>query len=143
MQTKNLSLLQAKIAGLRTALFFCDNQQDLSYSAHIIEVETMDEHGCIWFNVNKHNGQGVQAGELFPVSLDFYRKGVSYTIDIKGMASIEEVTGDKLLLKITIGKLLYKDLTAAASVPMLETIGRLFRCMFCIPEPMDEFAVTD
>ena len=143
MQPRNISLLQAKIAELRSALFFCDNQHDLAYAAHIIEVEKMDTRGAIWLYVTNHGGHGAAPGEPFPVSLNFCRKGVPYTIDIIGMASIEGVTGDKLLLKITIGRLVHKVFTETTHVPVIETIGKLFRNVFDIPEPMDEFAVSD
>lgn len=140
MQTKNLLLLQTKIAELRTALFFCDNEHSLSYAAHIIEVAMVDDQGCIWFSVNKYGGQSIVQDELFPVSLDFFRKGVPFTIYVKGTASIKEVTDDKLILKVTAGKLIYKDLSVATSAPVIESISKLFRNMFDIPEPLDEFS---
>jgi hypothetical protein len=144
MQIKNLSLLQAKIAELRTALFFCDSQYALPYASYLVEVLKMDDQGSVWFYIKKQNGQGVERGELFPVSLEFYRKGVPYTIDIKGMACITNDTmEDNLLIKIDIDSLQYKEFIDPNSVPAMETIGKVFKNLFYIPEPMDEYVVAE
>ena len=138
MQTRQLSLIREKITELRTALFFCDSPGALPYAGYLVEIKEMDEQGFIWLNVKKQSGHGVLPGELFKVNLEFYRKGVPYTIDIKGMACITNVTEDSLLMKIEIGKLIYKEL--ASSVQPLEVIGKVFKNMLYIPGPMDAFA---
>lgn len=144
MQIKNLSLLQAKIAELRTALFFCENQYALPYASYLVEVLKMDDQGSIWFYIKKQNGHGVEYGELFRVSLEFYRKGVPYTIDIKGMACItNDATEEDLLIKIDIDRLEYKEFIDPNSVPAMETIGKVFKSLFYIPEPMDEYVAEE
>lgn len=141
MQTKQLSLIREKITELRTALFFCDSPGALPYAGYLVEIQEMDEQGFIWLNVKKQSGQGVLPGELFKVNLEFYRKGVPYTIDIKGMACITDATDERLLLRIEIGKLKYKEF--ASIVQPLEVIGKVFKDMLYIPGPMDAFATEE
>ena len=142
MRTKQLSLIREKITELRTALFFCDTPGALPYSGYLVEIKEVDEQGFIWLNVKKQSGQGVLPGEFFKVKLEFYRKGIPYTIDIKGMACItEDSTEEMLTLKIEIGKLQYKEFIPA--IPSLEIIGKVFKDMLYIPGPMDAFVVED
>ena len=140
MQTKQLSLIREKITELRTALFFCQTPGALPYAGYLVEIQEMDEQGFIWLNVKKQSGHGVLPGELFKVNLEFYRKGVPYTIDIKGMACIADGSSkDRLLLKIEIGKLQYKEFLPAGGVQPLNVIGKVFKDMLYIPGPMDAF----
>ena len=130
-----------KITELRTALFFCESPDALPYAAYLVEVLKMDDQGFIWLYINKQSGHGVRCGELLPVSLEFYRKGVPYTIDIKGIASVEDNTKeDGLLLKIAIGKLTYKELVAVNNMQPLEAIGKVFKSLLYIQAPLDAYA---
>ncbi|MFT3936542.1 MAG: hypothetical protein QM726_23150 [Chitinophagaceae bacterium] len=139
MTTKKIALLNEKMRTLGTALFFCDNQYDLAYAAHIIEVDSIDAEGNIWLHINKHGHQGVKVGEPFPVTLDFYRKGMPYTIDVKGIATIENLTDDKLIIKVIPGRVQYHEFVENSHPPVMEAIGRILKQVFEIPQALDEF----
>ena len=144
MQLKNISLLSEKIRELRTALFFCDNPHDLPYPSYLVELAAMDEQGRVSFSINKHNGCNTREEAVFPVRLEFYRKAVPYTIDIKGNASIKSAGNGKVwVITVEIERLHYNQFTAAANTPPLQTIGNVFKHIFDIPGPLDRYAVFE
>ena len=144
MQLKNISLLSEKIRELRTALLFCDNPHDLPYASYLVELAAMDEQGCISFSINKHNCSNAKQAEVFPVRLEFYRKGVPYSIDIKGNARIKETgNGQIWLITVEVEKLRYNQFITAANTPPLQTIGNVLRHIFYIPGPLDRYAVFE
>lgn len=88
MGNPDLSLLQLKIANIGTALFFCGDNNFLPFSAYIVTALRTDDDGCIWFLINRSWDKPVTYDSLFPVGLEFYRKGYPFTLKIDGDASL-------------------------------------------------------
>lgn len=102
MKNPDLSLLQLKIANIGTALFFCGSNPVLPFGAYIITAQRTDEKGCIWFFISKGWEQPViYDNTLFPVSLDFYRKGYPFTLKIDGDATL---VNDRNIMQDMMGK---------------------------------------
>jgi hypothetical protein len=101
MENPDLSLLQLKIANIGTALFFCGDNNCLPFSAYIITALRTDEEGCIWFLISRGWNKPVSYDTLFPVSLEFYRKGYPFTLKIEGDAGI---VNDKTVMQDLMGK---------------------------------------
>ncbi len=88
MQHPDLSFLQAKIASIGTALFFCENKYMLPYPAYIIRALKTDDQGYIWFFISRNGNEKLSYDALFPADLEFYRKGFPYVLKIGGQASL-------------------------------------------------------
>ena len=130
MKNPDLSLLQLKIANIRTALFFCGDNNCLPFSAYVITALRTDDEGCIWFLISRGWDKPVSYDTLFPVTLEFYRKGYPLALKIEGDASIvnekvvmqdlmgksirlnEEVFSGVLMVKVKIKHAAYKELQA-------------------------------
>jgi len=84
---KNLGFIQQKINMIRSALFFNARPKDNFSATSIISALRMDENGGIWFFLN--NDAYMQSNEEdFPARLSFYRKGIPFSVNIYGKASI-------------------------------------------------------
>lgn len=84
---KNLGFIQQKINMIRSALFFNAHPKDNFSATSIISALRMDENGGIWFFLN--NDVYLQSNEEdFPARLSFYRKGIPFSVNIDGKASI-------------------------------------------------------
>lgn len=103
----NDSFLQAKIMSIRTALFFCEDDSTLPFSAYIITALKTDEDNNIWFFLSRSGNKAVVYDRTFPVNLDFYRKGIPFSIAVKGKASLVNNRG---LIKDFVQDLLGADI---------------------------------
>ena len=85
---KNLTLIREKIAAIRSALFSTTACDGLKYNTCIISALKVDEQGYIWFLINRNGWNAFRGDKVFPATLSFYRKGVSYSLNITGTAEI-------------------------------------------------------
>ena len=85
---KNLPLIREKIAAIRSALFSTTACDGLKYNTCIVSALKVDEHGYIWFLINRNGWNAFKGDKVFPASLSFYRKGISYSLNITGTAEI-------------------------------------------------------
>ncbi len=87
VNNKNISFIQQKISTIRSALLFNAHPNEAFSATSIISALKMDEHGGIWFFLN--NDSNLRLGdEAFPARLSFYRKGIPYSLNIYGKATI-------------------------------------------------------
>jgi len=92
-----LSFVEEKIRDLENALFFPTSDAVLKMPACVVRVLEIDELGQLWFVVPKPTQFVYTFEKIFPVKLDFFRKGRDYFMKILGKAFIvndpEEING--------------------------------------------------
>jgi general stress protein 26 len=87
-KSTSLSFVREKINSLGTALFYSEQQSVLRLHTTVIHSLKVDELGRIWFFYNRP-GQDIREYEKnFPARLNFFRKGINYSVQIIGCASI-------------------------------------------------------
>ena len=83
-----LSFVEEKVRDLENALFFSTSDAVLKMPACVVRVLRVDDLGHLWFVVPRPT-QLIQAFEkVFPVKMDFFRKGKDYYLKILGKAFI-------------------------------------------------------
>ena len=103
-----LLFIKNKLQQIKSAVMYSANSTITRLPNDIVEFETIDEDGLLWFtaHVPRH---WEKAYELhFPLKLIFYKKGIEYYVEINGTAVVvnkqEAMYGDthggKLLLKM-------------------------------------------
>ena len=81
-----LPFIEEKIRDLENALFFSLSNAVLKIPTCVIRVLETDEVGQLWFVIPKPT-QFIHAfDKIFPVKLDFFRKGMDYYLKIYGNA---------------------------------------------------------
>ena len=105
-----LMFIKNKLQQIKSAVMYATNSNIVRLPNDIVEFESVDDDGLLWFSAHipRH---WVKAYELhFPAKLIFYRKGVDYYVEITGTAVVvnkqdvmygeNNVNGGKLLLKM-------------------------------------------
>ena len=105
-----LELIKHKLQQIKTAVMYTTNNNLSGLPNDLIEFETVDDDGVLWFSAHipRH---WIKAYELhFPVKLIFYRKGVDFYVEITGTAVVvnkqdviegaNNIQGGTLLLKM-------------------------------------------
>src|SRR5450432_3304223 len=88
MQNPHLPFVQLKIAEIGTAIFSCDNNTILPFSAYIIRALKTNEEGFIWFFISRDWNKLVFTENIFQGKLEFYKKGFPFTLKIEGKAQL-------------------------------------------------------
>src|SRR5262245_9581261 len=105
-----LMFIKNKLEQIKNAVMYSANNNIVRLPNDIVEFESIDDDGLLWFSAHIPR-QWVKAYELhFPLKLIFYRKGVDYYVEITGTAVVvnkQDVIhsdnnnyGGKLLLKM-------------------------------------------
>jgi len=105
-----LMFIKNKLQQIKSAVMYATNSNIVRLPNDIVEFESVDDDGLLWFSAHipRH---WVKAYELhFPAKLIFYRKGVDYYVEITGTAVVvnkqdvmygtNNIEGGKLLLKM-------------------------------------------
>jgi hypothetical protein len=105
-----LMFIKNKLQQIKSAVMYATNSNIVRLPNDIVEFESVDDDGLLWFSAHipRH---WVKAYELhFPAKLLFYRKGVDYYVEITGTAvvvnkqdvmhGINNIEGGKMLLKM-------------------------------------------
>jgi len=104
-----LMFIKNKLEQIKSAVMYSTNSNTPRLPNDIVEFESVDDDGLLWFSAHipRH---WVKAYELhFPAKLIFYRKGIDYYVEITGTAVVvnkQDVmhglnnSGGKLLLKM-------------------------------------------
>lgn len=146
MDHKNLPLIREKIASIRSALFSNAGGGALKYNTCIISALKVDEHGCVWFLINRNGWRGFNDDLHFPATLSFYRKGINHSLSISGEAEIisnEDIIRytltaleeeqhlaipELLLVKLSIeNAVIFNWADTGRKMPVLEKLYSLFR----------------
>jgi general stress protein 26 len=81
---QQLSFLQDKIREVGSAIFFNLSDSVLKLPTSVVSTLKVDDYGYVWFFVQKPK-QTLQEFEMeFPVRLDFFKKGISYFLQVMG-----------------------------------------------------------
>ena len=84
----SISFIEEKVRDLENALFFSMSDSVLKIPASVVKVLQTDELGQLWFVIPKPP-QFIHAFDhVFPVKLDFFRKGRDYYLKILGKAFV-------------------------------------------------------
>jgi hypothetical protein len=104
-----LMFIKNKLQQIKSAVMYSTNSNTTRLPNDIVEFESVDDDGLLWFSAHIPRSW-VKAYELhFPAKLIFYRKGVDYYIEITGTAVVVNKqdaihgasnNGGKLLLKM-------------------------------------------
>ena len=76
--------LQKKIENLGSAIFFNQSDAVLKLPTSIVRIINVDEYGYIWFFMQRPPQQLNEFEKEFPVKLDFFRKGLDYSLQVIG-----------------------------------------------------------
>jgi len=105
-----LMFIKNKLQQIKSAVMYSTNSNTTRLPNDIVEFESVDDDGLLWFSAHipRH---WVKAYELhFPAKLIFYRKGIDYYVEITGTAVVvnkqdvihgtDNMYNGKLLLKM-------------------------------------------
>jgi hypothetical protein len=80
--------LREKIENLGSAIFFNQSDAVLKLPTSIVRIIHVDDYGYIWFFIQKPQQRLTEFEKEFPVKLDFFRKGLDYSLQVMGTGSI-------------------------------------------------------
>lgn len=80
--------LREKIKNLGSAIFFNQSDAVLKLPSSIVRIIHIDEYGYLWFFMQRPQQQLTEFEKEFPVKLDFFRKGIDYTLQVIGKGCI-------------------------------------------------------
>lgn len=80
--------LKSRIMELGSALFFTENESLLKLPVHVINNVQVDDDNQIWFLIQRPTQALTEFDAQLPAKLEFFRKGLSYHIKVKGTATI-------------------------------------------------------
>lgn len=81
---QQFSFLQEKIREIGSAIFFNQSDSILKLPTSIVTTLKVDDYGYVWFFVQKPRQSLREFEKEFPVRLDFYKKGMSYFLQVAG-----------------------------------------------------------
>jgi hypothetical protein len=76
--------LREKIKNLGSAIFFNQSDAVLKLPTSIVRIINVDEYGYIWFFMQRPPQQLNEFEKEFPVKVDFFRKGLDYSLQVIG-----------------------------------------------------------
>jgi general stress protein 26 len=82
----SIAFIEEKVRELENALFFSMSDAVLKIPTCVVKVLETDELGQIWFMIPKPTQHIHAFDKIFPVELDFFRKGRDYFLKIFGKA---------------------------------------------------------
>ncbi|MDB5193537.1 MAG: hypothetical protein JWQ96_3100 [Segetibacter sp.] len=85
---KNLQFISDKILDTRVALLHCYSNSLLKLPNTIVNTIRVDADGYIWFYILRPPQLLSQFDNEFPVTLNYFKKGNSYSLQILGKASL-------------------------------------------------------
>lgn len=95
----NLDFLRSRIYEIKSALFTDSDSLNFRIPTCIISILKVDQTGNLWFLMNQPEYHISCYEPQFPASLSFYRKGISFALNVQGKASV--VSNSDTIEKIT------------------------------------------
>src|SRR5215470_116719 len=80
--------LHERIINLGSAIFFNQSDAVLKLATSIVRISHVDDYGYIWFFMQKPQQALNEFEKEFPVKLDFFRKGLDYSLQVIGKGCI-------------------------------------------------------
>lgn len=92
---------------------------------NIVNAINVDEMGQLWFAAKRPGGSIDQYERSFPARLHFYRKGVTFFMEVSGKVTIEDYCyqdgdGNDLLLKMNLNAIEYVEPTVKNEISAFE-----------------------
>jgi general stress protein 26 len=84
----NLEFIRKKINELHTALMYSMSEELIRTPNAMVNALQVDNEGNLWFSFKAPLQYMNEYEESFPVRLNFFRKGISYHMEVRGKASI-------------------------------------------------------
>jgi len=84
----NLQFIREKIGQLKSAIMYNNSQDVLKVPNNIAEAVEVDQEGVLWFTIRRPAGYMQECDQDFPARLRFYRKGISFYVEVSGKASV-------------------------------------------------------
>jgi hypothetical protein len=103
MDTQQI-FLHDRIKNLGSAIFFNLSESVLKLPTSIVRIIHVDEYGYLWFFMQKPQQQLNEFEKEFPVKLDFFRKGLDYSLQVIGKGSIVNDPEELLVVTTNIGE---------------------------------------
>jgi len=97
--------LHEKIKTLGSAIFFNQSDAVLKLSTSIVRIIHVDQYGYIWFFMQKPPQALNEFEKEFPVKLDFFRKGLDYSLQVIGKGCIINDPEELLTITANIGEI--------------------------------------
>lgn len=88
MDTRQLYSLKEKIMNLGSAIFFNESDAVLKLPTSIVRIIHADDYGYLWFFIQRPRQRLTEFEKEFPVRLDFFRKGLDYSLQVLGNGHI-------------------------------------------------------
>ena len=102
-----LMFIKNKLEQIKSAVMYPTNSNIVRLPNDIVEFESVDDDGLLWFSANAPRNWDKAYELYFPTKLIFYRKGCDYYVEITGTAVVVnkqdvmyDANGGKLLLKM-------------------------------------------
>jgi hypothetical protein len=105
-----LMFIKNKLQQIKSAVMYPTNSNIVRLPNDIVEFESVDEDGLLWFSAHVPRSWEKSYELHFPTKLMFYKKGCEYYVEITGTAVVvnkqdvmfgtNNVYGGKLLLKM-------------------------------------------
>ena len=99
------TFLHQKIINLTSAIFFNQSDAVLKLPTSIVRIIHVDEYGYIWFFMQRPPQQLTEFEKEFPVKLDFFRKGLDYSLQVIGNGYIVNDPEELLVLTTNINEI--------------------------------------
>lgn len=84
----SLAFIREKIYQIRSALMYSLSNELVKMPNNIVTILRMDEDGQLWFLCRRPQYAIDQVEQSFPARLVFYRKGISFFLEVSGKATI-------------------------------------------------------
>ena len=130
----NLHFIKNKIYEVRSALMHNYSNDIVRLPNGIVNVIMVDSEGQLWFTFDKSPYHSDQYSRVFPVTLQFYRKGTLFHLEISGPAEIEDElnsetveVGNKLLLKMKMKSISYSETHKKTTIDARQGIKRAYQ----------------
>lgn len=85
---ESAEMIKEQIMTLGSALFFTENESLLKLPVHVINNVQIDEQNRIWFLIQRPTQELTEFDQELPAKLDFFRKGESFYVKVRGTAMI-------------------------------------------------------
>ncbi len=146
MKTQNqAAFINDKIKQLETAILYSDSSSVLKLPSAIVYARHIDEAGCVWLAMSKPLQYVHEFDKSFHSTLNFYRKGSPFFLNILGMARVvidpeeinllpAELSGDfnagKLILCVRILEAKYYEKQNRNEQGLMQKFKSAFQNMF-------------
>ena len=130
----NLQFIKDKIYEMHSAIMYNFSDEVIRLPNSIVNVAKVADDGELWFTCDKPGYHPEQYSGLFPVRLQFYRKGKLFHLEISGPAEIvndlrdeNEVLANRLLIKMKMKNISYTETQKEIRTDVRHWINKAYR----------------